>query len=81
MVLNRSEARSQTNSQLSSFTCTRISKRDGDKVYERSGKNLFWSIKDSGETLDKIQARDFNAKSLSTYDFFTLYTTLPHNLR
>ena len=49
-------------------------------VYERSGKNLFWSIKNSGEILDKLKARDFNATSLSTYDFSTLYTTLPHNL-
>ena len=52
-----------------------------EKVYERSGKNLFWSIKNSGEILDKLKARDFNATSLSTYDFSTLYTTLPHNLR
>ena len=51
-----------------------------EKVYERSGKNLFWSIKNSGEILDKLKARDFNATSLSTYDFSTLYTTLPHNL-
>ena len=51
-----------------------------EKVYERSGKNLFWSIKNSGEILDKLQARDFNATSLSTYEFSTLYTTLPHNL-
>ena len=43
-------------------------------------KNLFWSIKNSGEILDKLKARDFNATSLSTYDFSTLYTTLPHNL-
>ena len=50
------------------------------KVYERSGKNLFWSIKNSGEILDKLKARDFNATSLSTYDFSTLYTTLPHGL-
>ena len=44
------------------------------KVYERSGKNLFWSINNSGEILDKLKARDFNATSLSTYDFssFTL---------
>ena len=27
-----------------------------------------------------LKARDFNATSLSTYDFPTLYTTLPHNL-
>ena len=51
-----------------------------EKVYERSGTNLFWSIKNSGEILDKLKARDFNATSLSTYDFSTLYTTLPHNL-
>ena len=33
----------------------------------------------SGEILDKLKARDFNATSLSTYDFSTLYTTLPYN--
>ena len=33
-----------------------------------------------GEIFDKLKAREFNATSLSTYDFSTLYTTLPHNL-
>ena len=51
-----------------------------EKVYENSCKNLFWYIKNSGEILDKLIAKDFNATSLSTYDFSTLYTTLPHNL-
>ena len=51
-----------------------------EKIYERSRKNLFWSIKNSGEILDKLKARDFNATSLSTYDFSTIYTTLAHNL-
>ena len=51
-----------------------------EKVYERSGKNMFWSIKNSSEILDNLKARDFNATSLSTYDFCTLYTTLPHTL-
>ena len=46
-----------------------------EKVYERSGKNLFWSIKNSGEILDKLKARGFNTTSLSTYDFSTLYAT------
>ena len=50
------------------------------KLYEKSGKNLFWSIKNSGEILDKLKARDLNATSLSTYAFSTLYTTLPHDL-
>ena len=30
--------------------------------------------------MDKLKSRYFNATSLSTYDFSTLYTTLPHNL-
>ena len=32
-------------------------------------------IKNAGEILDKLRARDLNATSLSTYDFSTLYTT------
>ena len=44
-------------------------------VYERNGKNIFWSI--------KIQVKfliNQSASSLSTYDFSTIYTTLPNNL-
>ena len=43
-------------------------------------KTYFGLLKNSGEILDKLKARDFNVTSLSTYDFSTLYTTLPHNL-
>ena len=39
----------------------------------------FWSIKNSCEELNKLKSRGFRASSLSTYDFSTLYTTLPHN--
>ena len=41
---------------------------------------MFWSIKDSGEELSKLKSRGFRATCLSTYDFSTLYATLPHNL-
>ena len=41
---------------------------------------MFWSIKNYGEVLSKLKDRGFQATSLSTYDFSTLYTTLPHNL-
>ena len=53
-----------------------------ETVYERSGKNMFWSIKNSGEVLSKLRDIGYQATrlSLSTYDFSTLYTTLPHNL-
>ena len=41
---------------------------------------MLWSIKKSGEVLNKLKSRGFRATNLSTYDFSTLYTTLPHNL-
>ena len=49
-------------------------------VYERNSKNLFWSIKISGEILNKLKSRGFLASCLSTYDFSTLYSSLPHIL-
>ena len=51
-----------------------------ETVYERSGKNMFWPIKNSGEVLSKLKDIGYQATSLSTYDFSILYTTLPHNL-
>ena len=39
---------------------------DLSAVYERNGKDLFWSIKNSGEILDKLKAKGFPASSLST---------------
>ena len=79
---------------INSFTTTELSKlltscltaikkhviKYCDKVFERSGRNLFWSIKNSNEVLNKLKSRQFRAFSLSNYDFSTLYTTLPHNL-
>ena len=51
-----------------------------ETVYEMSGKNMFRPIKNSGEVLSKLKDIGYQATSLSTYDFSTLYTTLPHNL-
>ena len=50
-----------------------------ETVYERPAKNMSWSIDNSGEVLSKLKDKGFQATSLSTYDFSTLYTTLPHN--
>ena len=49
-------------------------------IKDKERINLIWSIKNLGEVLEKLETRDINATSLSTYDFSTLYTTLPHNL-
>ena len=51
-----------------------------EKTYEREGINYFWSIKNSIEILNKLKTKGFQASTISTYDFSTLYTTLPHNL-
>jgi hypothetical protein len=51
-----------------------------DKAFQNSGKNLFWSIKNSTDILNKLQVKRNLASTVSTYDFSTLYTTLPHNL-
>ena len=48
-----------------------------DTVYEI---NYFWSIKNSNDVLNKFKSKNFQASKLSTYDFSTLYTTLPHHL-
>ena len=47
-----------------------------ETVYERSSKNMVWSIKNSGEVLSKLKSRGFRATSLSTYDFFLLFIPL-----
>ena len=44
------------------------------------GINRFSSIKNSNEVLNKFISKGFKASTLSTYDFSTLYTTLPHRL-
>ena len=41
-------------------------------------KISFGQSKNSCEVLKMIQSRGFRASSLSTYEFSTLYTTLPH---
>ena len=51
-----------------------------DKAYENSGKNLNWSIKNSREVLNKLKCKDYQVSTVSSFDFSTLYTSLPHNL-
>ena len=49
-------------------------------MYERSWKNKFQSITNSGKVLNKLKSIGFRATGLPTYDFSTLYTTLSHTL-
>ena len=49
-------------------------------VFERNGKSIFWSVKNSGEIFNKLKSKGFLASGVSTYDFSSLFTTIPHNL-
>ena len=51
-----------------------------EKILWKGRNKLFWSIKNSTEILNKLKTKSFQASAMSTYDFSTLYTTLPHNL-
>ncbi len=50
------------------------------KCYENNGVNYFWSVKNSFEVLDRLNNAQTSYDSIDSYDFSTLYTTLPHKL-
>ena len=50
------------------------------KRYIRDPVKPYFGLLKIQVILDKLKAKDFNATSLSTYDFSTFYSTLPHNL-
>ena len=50
-----------------------------DKVYSTSGTNQMWILKNSKELLEHLNSRSLaHINSIKTYDFSTLYTTIPH---
>ena len=82
-IANSSSCTTTSLSKLLTSCLTTVKKhwiRYCEVVYDREGINLFWSVKNSGEVLNKLKTRGFLASNISTYDFSTLYTTLPHNL-
>ena len=47
--------------------------------YSRSGVNQMWILKNSKELLEHLQSPNFNhITSINSFDFSTLYTTIPH---
>ena len=42
--------------------------------------NVFWSIKNAGEILNKLKSKSFLASSLSTSVFSTFSSMLPHKI-
>ena len=51
-----------------------------DTIYSRSGINHMWILKNSKDLLENLKSRSFSEiSSIKTFDFSTLYTTLPHD--
>ena len=82
-IANSSSCTTTVLSKLLTSCLTAVKKhwiRYYETVYERNGINYFRSIKNSNDVLNKFKSKNFQASILSTYDFSTLYTTLPHRL-
>ena len=51
-----------------------------DVIYSRSGINQMWILKNSKELLENFNSNSLaSVHSIKTYDFSTLYTTIPHS--
>ena len=51
-----------------------------ETVYSRNSINHMWILKNSQDLLDNLKSRSFShVSSIKTFDFSTLYTTLPHD--
>ena len=51
-----------------------------ETAFNISNVNYFWSIKNSNEVIEKLRLRNFQGSEVSSFDFYTLYTSLPHDL-
>ena len=51
-----------------------------ETAFSNSNVNYFWSIKNSSEVIEKLRLRNFQGFQVSSFDFSTLYTSLPHDL-
>ena len=51
-----------------------------ETAFSNSKVNYFWSIKNSSEVIEKLRLRNFRGSQVSSFDFSTLYTALPHDL-
>ena len=51
-----------------------------ETAFSNSNVNYFWSIKNSSEVIEKLRLRNFQGSQVSSFDFSTLYTSLPQDL-
>ena len=50
-----------------------------ETAFSNSNINYCWSVKKSSEVIEKLRLRNFQGSQVSSFDFSTLYTSLPHD--
>ena len=51
-----------------------------DCCYSRNGVNQMWILKNSKELMENLHSKSFSScNSIKTFDFSTLYTSIPHS--
>ena len=51
-----------------------------ETAFSNSNVNYFWSIQNSSEVIEKLRLQNYQGSQVSSFDFSTLYTSLPHDL-
>ena len=51
-----------------------------ETTFSNSNVNYFWSIKNSSEVIEKLRLQNCQGSQVSSFDFSTLYISLPHDL-
>ena len=51
-----------------------------ETAFSNGNVNYFWSIKISSAVIEKLRLRNCQGSQVSSFDYSTLYTSLPHDL-
>ena len=54
--------------------------KNSETAFSNSYVNYFWSIEISSEVIEKLRLRNLQGSQVSSFDFSTLYKSLPHYL-
>ena len=64
----------------SSLTEVKDDIKYSETAFSNTNVNYFWSLKNSYKVIENLRLRNFQGSQVSSFDFSTLYTSLPHDL-
>ena len=65
---------------IRTYSCLRSCFYYCETAFSNSNVNYFWSIKKSREVIKKLKLRNYKGSQVSSFDFSTLYNSLPYDL-